>query len=135
MRLLVVLQNAYTRKRQELPEKVYQRWLEGIWKPGGAGWQSHTGKRLVEMLPDGVELRVINSTSEVGDTPGSVFTHDLAYIQDAIDDFNPDKILACGYVAKMALLAMEHNYIDAPHPAWRFLSKQMTADIKRQLSK
>lgn len=134
MKLLVVLQNAYSNK--PFPStRVQRRWVEGIWKPGGTGWKSHTGKRLMEMLPDDAQVFVTNACTEVGFQASSLFRPDLSHIRQAIYMHEPDKILACGKVAQKALEQLDYDFVAAPHPAYRLLSKKMTAEIKAELSR
>jgi hypothetical protein len=86
------------------------------------------------MIPDGVRINVVNASPKIGDDPSARFGADLPHLKKVIDDFQPDKILACGNVAQAAMIDLGQEYVAAPHPAWRFLSKKMTADIKQQLS-
>jgi len=127
-KILVVLQNAYSpsaRRRAELqdPEALQ----EGI-------WGSYTGSRLQQMLPENCEVRVVNSTPEIGTHSDSVLKPDLDYLWQEIDAYDPDLILACGRVAQEAV-AKVFGLVNAPHPASRRLSKKEIAKIRRKLSR
>lgn len=84
------------------------------------------------MLPE-VDVYVINSTPEVGKHVNSILKPDLGHIKENIYVRKPRVILACGKVAESALEELEYDYISAPHPAWRQLSKARTAEIKKIL--
>lgn len=127
MKLLVVLQCAYGRNPRERFKLMNRRfWLKALWR-------SHTGKRLKEMLPDNAHTYITNASPMIGYGPAAIFKPSLSHIQSVINDWEPDKILACGKVAQKALDELGQPYIAAPHPAWWLLSKKMTADIKHLL--
>ena len=50
--LLVVPQTEYRQDGREIPREA---WLHDL-------WTSHTGKRLVEMLPRGCQVEVVNAS-------------------------------------------------------------------------
>ena len=127
MKILVVLQCAYgttAQRRKELQQK--ELWLQGL-------WNSHTGRRLRNMLPDNAIIDIINSTPRIGSKSSDYFPPNLEYIQTKIDIYSPDKILACGNVAQEALSKLNIAYISAPHPAWRQLSNIKISEIKEEL--
>ena len=129
VKLLVVLQCAYgnTKKRRRQLKKR-RLWLKGL-------WDSHTGKRLKEMLPDNMDYQVINSTPKIGDRSDAVFPPDPVYIQAWVECYEPDYILACGKVAQEALEELGLEFFRAPHPAWRLLSKEDTSRFHDDLAK
>ena len=124
MKILFVLQNAYNSEKYNF--KNEQEWEEDLQK-------SHTGRRLLEMVPPGADIVVVNASKEIGDNPDSLFPADPEYIQSKIDQHHPDCICACGVVAQNGLKALGHAYIPTPHPAYRALSKQYTAGIRSLL--
>lgn len=123
MTLLIILQNAYG-LRADTPLPVWDRLL----------WRSYTGKRLKEMLPDEVaDYTVTNASKMIGQDAGSVCPPDKEHIRSMIEFAQPRVILACGKIAQQALTEMGVEFIAAPHPAWRMLTKEMTAAIREQL--
>lgn len=124
-KILVVLQNAYSTKEIEIYES---RWLRQIWAPGGTGWKSHSGKRLLKMLPRGHEIKVINSSSNIGTKSNARYKASPEYIAAYVRDENPDLIVACGRIAQDGVSATGYRHIKVPHPAWRALS---TAHVKK----
>ena len=122
-KLLVVLQCEYRDDCKRIP---YDEWLPRL-------WQSYTGKRLSEMLPVDTECYVTNATLEVGLDSSAVFPPDLIYLREVVDSIQPYAILACGQVAQQGIAGIGEQFIAAPHPAWRQLSKVHTAQIRTQL--
>ena len=125
--ILIFLQNAYASKDIK-PWKLKQR---KIWEP--RLWKSHTGKRLKEMLPDGAVFYVANANPIIGTRASDCFDADIIHMQLEICNVKPDVILACGKIAQEGLNRLGQKYIAAPHPAWRLLSKAMTAEIRSKL--
>lgn len=115
--LLIILQNTYEHLTNS------PAWKEVF-------WESYTGKRLREMLPEGIEFVVTNASKTIGDGPASVCRADGAHITAMIERVQPDRILACGKVAQAALEELGIDFLAAPHPAWRQLSKEKTAEIR-----
>lgn len=125
MRLLVILQNAYGVEEGYVPSYNRQSFVN-----------SHTGKRLKEMLPEIAETFIVNASSRVGTHASSIFPPEPAYVLGYIKEYAPDCILACGKVAEEAVNALteiDMPIIYAPHPAYRALSKRMTADIRSRI--
>jgi len=118
--LLVVLQNTYEH-RTNSPE-----W-EAVF------WDSYTGKRLKEMLPVGVECVVTNASTMIGYGSKSVCPADVDHIQWMVEQVKPSAILACGIIAQRGLASAGYEFISAPHPAWRQLSKIKTREIRLRL--
>ena len=77
----------------------------------------------------------INSTPQLGDHPDSCFGYDLSYMQSWIQKIKPDLICACGKIAQSGCKELGINFVEAPHPAWRRLSKQHTSDIRKEIVK
>lgn len=122
--ILFILQNAYqSDKHQFKNEEEWSRELAN----------SHTGRRLKEMIPDGIEYKVINSSNMIGDCPDSSYDADLEYIKNFVGEIKPTIICACGKVAQTGCTKLGLNFISAPHPAWRQLSKQCSNDIKNKI--
>lgn len=123
LKLLVVLQCEWELDGRPRPRKQWERAL----------WRSYTGKRLREMLP--CDATVINATAQVGHTSSACFAPDSAHIQRWVDLVLPDVILVCGRVAKsgMAGVKTEAVCIETYHPAYRALSKDMTAAVRCEL--
>jgi len=122
--ILYILQNAYkSEKHQFKNEDEWSRELEN----------SHTGRRLKEMIPDGEEYKVINSSGLIGDCANSCYDADLEYMQFLIEKINPNIICACGKVAQRGCEELGIEFIPAPHPAWRRLSKAHSSSIKEKI--
>ena len=128
-KLLVILQNAYgvteKRRKQLTTERL---WLCGL-------WNSQTGKRLKEMLPSNLNIKIINASQKIGCYADAQFPPDKKYLKNNISEFQPDVILACGRIAQQGMDALNIPYMAVPHPAWRLLSKIKTKEIKSTLIK
>lgn len=123
--ILFILQNAY--RSEKHPFTNNDEWSKEL-------ANSHTGRRLKEMIPDGVEYKVINLSAVIGDEPNSCYEADLKYIKAFIEELKPCVICACGKIAQKACIELGLDFISAPHPAWRQLSKQRSDIIKKQIS-
>ena len=122
--ILYILQNAYkSEKHQFKNEDEWSKELEN----------SHTGRRLKEMIPDRTEYKVINSSGMIGEHPDSCYVADLAYMQNLIEKIKPVIICACGKIAQKGCEELGLDFISAPHPAWRRLSKKCSSDIRRKI--
>ena len=130
-RVLFVLQNAW---RQEAPVGGRREWKPRHWAK--ALWASHTGRRLREFIPEGIELVVINASPEVGNRSTAVFLADAMRMHVQMQGLHPDLVVLCGKVAQELLIVVkdyERPYVLAPHPAWRALSKARTAEIREEI--
>lgn len=125
IKILFVLQNAY--KSDKYNFKNEQEWHRDLDR-------SHTGRRLKEMIPDGVDAYVINSSPIIGETPGSCFKADENYLKNKITEINADFVCGCGKIAQDGLGKTGIKFIALPHPAWRALSKDHTSYIKNFLT-
>lgn len=128
-RLLVVLQCAYAttpRHRRQLRDNRF--WERALWR-------SHTGRRLAEMLPEAGVLEVINASPEIGARSDAAFPPDPAHIREHAERFRPDVILACGAVAQRGVRDAGLEYVTAPHPAWRALSKERAQQVREQVAR
>jgi hypothetical protein len=124
--ILFILQNAYqSDKHQFNNEEEWSRELAN----------SHTGRRLKEMIPEGKEYRVINSSPIIGDCADSCYIADTKHIEKLVNEINPTVICACGKVAQKGCTELGLFFIPAPHPAWRQMSKQQSGVIKQVLDK
>jgi len=122
--ILFILQNAYqSNKHQFKNDDEWSRELAN----------SHTGRRLKEMIPDDIEYKVINSSALIGDCPASCYDADLEHIQKLIDEVKPSVICACGKIAQRGCEKLGLEFIPAPHPAWRQLSKKCSNSIKERI--
>lgn len=122
--ILFILQNAYKSDKHQFKN-------EDEWSIELAN--SHTGRRLKEMIPNGADYKVINSSSIIGDCPDSQYEADLGYIKKFVDEIKPTIICACGKIAQKACTELGLNFVPAPHPAWRRLSKQYSSNIRKQI--
>jgi hypothetical protein len=87
------------------------------------------------MLPEDIDFEVVNSIARVGRKSASKFTPDLAHVAEMIGTYHPRLVLACGQAAQQVVERLGVACCPAPHPAWRRLSKQQTADIRGQLAR
>ena len=117
--VLFVLQNAWRKgakpgETEYLHEAVWERLL----------WRSQTGKRLKEILPDGIPCKVVDASSRVGNNSASVFPADRVLMAMRMERIKPDLVVLLGKVAE-TLAPVIHDYecpcIIGPHPAWRLL--------------
>lgn len=132
MKVLYVLQNAW-RNGAKPGERDWDgpTWLRALWR-------SQTGKRLREMIPDGIEYEVVNASPFVGSRAWNVFAADCVLMHSRMRRIRPDLVVLCGKVAQeLAPVVGQYNtpHLDAPHPAWRRLSKAETADIRHRAEK
>lgn len=124
--ILFILQNAYqSEKHQFKNEEEWSRELAN----------SHTGRRLKEMIPEGKEYKVINSSNIIGDCPDSCYEADTNHIKKLVNEINPTVICACGKIAQKGCADLGLIFIPAPHPAWRQMSKKQSGAIKQLLDK
>lgn len=123
MKILVVLQNAWYRDGKH---RAYEKWLSDL-------WNSHTGRRLMEMIPEQCAIYPVNSTGTVTDNTQEVPKGDPLYVRAAYRYFKPDIVLACGKLAQETCDLARIEHIVAPHPAWRGLTKNDTSRIRHNL--
>lgn len=128
--LLVLLQNAYIADREVEEGYVPDFSLRSF-------RESHTGKRLKNAIPEGVEVKVRNSTPLIGQTADSFFPPSVLYVKCQIESIDPDIILACGKNANEAIdqLDLQCPVVKMPHPAYRQLSNKMLGRVKRRLER
>jgi len=119
-KLLVILQNAYGVEKGYIPSLKRKSFIN-----------SHTGRRLKEVLPKGVNCKIINSNPSIGSNADSCFVPDTAYVEKKVAEIKPHVILACGQNAKKVVnTTMANVIVYMPHPAYRALSKRFTRTIK-----
>lgn len=123
-RVLFVLQNAYQSSKYDW--KNEDEWHRDLDK-------SHTGRRLREMIPDGIEFYVTNASPKIGSHPDSRFLADADHLIRMIQKYKPHLVCACGKVAQDGVAMLGVHWISAPHPAWRALSKRHTSRIRRMI--
>jgi hypothetical protein len=123
--ILFVLQNAYRSEKYGFRNR--REWSKDLLR-------SHTGKRLVEMIPAGAKFYVINSSSNIGTSSKSSYRADAEYIKAWVEKINPMIVCACGKIAEDGCKRAQLEFISLPHPAWRALSKSHTANIRQQLA-
>jgi hypothetical protein len=85
------------------------------------------------MIPAGAEFRVINASGFIGDNPDAVSKADTKHMRKLIKQIKPDIICACGKIAQEGCRELGLDFIEAPHPAWRWLSKETTSNIRNIL--
>jgi hypothetical protein len=122
--ILFILQNAYRSDKHQFTNN--DEWSREL-------ANSHTGRRLKEMIPDGMEYRVINSSNMIGNCPDSRYDANLEHMKKFIDEIKPSVICACGKVAQQGCAELGLDFIPAPHPAWRQLSKKCSSNIRKQI--
>jgi hypothetical protein len=122
--ILFILQNAYRSEKHKFTNR--NEWSKELLR-------SHTGRRLSEMIPDGYEYAVINSSPNIGDNSNSIYIADPQYIKEWVNKIKPTIIVACGRIAQKGCTELSLKYISAPHPAWRCLSKKITNEIKTKI--
>jgi hypothetical protein len=122
--ILFILQNAYTSDKHPFKNEV--EWSRELLR-------SHTGRRLKEMIPDGVEYRVINASPAIGNNAKSCYDPDTEHIKTLVEQIKPDIICACGRMAQKGCKSLGYDFIETPHPAWRQLSKNKSNEIKEQI--
>ena len=123
--ILFILQNAYRSDKHPFTNDA--EWSRELLR-------SHTGRRLKEMIPTGVQYKVINASEEIGDNPDSVFEGNTKHVSLWIKKLKPDIVVACGRVAQRTVSNLVINYVPVPHPAWRRLSKTDTTRIRLSLA-
>lgn len=122
--ILFILQNAYRSEKHQFTNN--DEWSREL-------LHSHTGRRLKEMIPEGYEYNVINSSPNIGNNSSSIYIADPQYIKTLVNKIKPDIIIACGRIAQDGCTELGLQYISAPHPAWRCLSKEITNNIKTKI--
>lgn len=123
-RVLYVLQNAYRTEKYNFRNR--EEWHRDL-------LNSHTGRRLSEMIPENCKYWVINSSPNIGNNADSKFPPDVGYIISWWNKIQPDVVVACGKVAQTGCNKANIEHIKAPHPAWRALSKQITKEIREKI--
>jgi len=122
--ILFILQNAYRSAKYQFRNE--DEWHEDLFR-------SHTGRRLKEMVPDGVQFCVVNSTDKIGDSADSLYFADPFHIECMLNGIKPDLVVACGKIAQAGCRELGIDFISAPHPAWRALSKKDTERIRNEI--
>lgn len=122
--VLVILQNAYGVPADYMPSYGLEVFVK-----------SHTGKRLSEALPVGWPVAIINASPEIGDSPDSRFPPDVEHIKRSLIRYKPKVVLAAGKAAQEGVAGIfDGPVVEMPHPAYRALSKAMTAQVKERLA-
>lgn len=129
--VLFVLQNAWRHGAVpgETDDRLRRAWSRLLWR-------SQTGKRLQEMIPEGIEYGVVNASPFVGSTSGSIFAADKVLMTLRLVRYRPHLVVLCGKVAEQLAPLLDEfgqGYLVTPHPAWRMLSKEQTASIKQDI--
>lgn len=124
MKILFFLQNAYRSERYQF--RNVEEWYVDLMR-------SHSGRRLAQMIPEGVDVAVVNASPIIGDNAKSCYPPDPKHVRRMIRKHKPDIICACGKIAQRGLSEMGIEYVPVPHPAWRALSKEHVARIRQQL--
>jgi hypothetical protein len=124
MKVLYILQNAYRSDKYNFRNR--EEWHEDL-------FCSHTGRRLSEMIPEGFDYYVVNSSPNIGSHADSKFPPSKEHIIEWYEKVKPDIVVACGKIAQQGCKDAGLEHIKAPHPAWRALSKKITNDIKLRI--
>jgi len=122
--ILFILQNGYHSDKYQYRNE--EEWYCDLNR-------SFSGKRLSEMIPENADIKVINSSSNIGDNADSYYKADLDHLRKCLTKYNADIICACGEVAQEGCKKLGIDYVSLPHPAWRALSKDITKNIKQNL--
>ena len=148
MKVLVFLQNAWKHGATEgqtkwLPDNSDEA-SNRAWQ--SALWRSQTGKRLKEMLPEGCVAYVTNVSPLIAPAAKVYYPMDREHVISEVFSHKPDVVLLLGTEAKTAaaMLATQKDnngewllaharIVAGPHPAWRVLSKERTAEIRREI--
>ena len=130
--VLFVFQNAWRRgaKPEEQTLRHERAWMRLLWR-------SQTGKRLLEMIPDGINFDVVNASPFVGRQSFASFTADALLMHARMQRLRPVLVVLCGKVAHgLAHVVEQHErpYLRVPHPASRRLSKAETARIREEVA-
>ena len=124
MIFLFILQNAYRSDKYNFRNE--DEWFRDL-------NNSHTGRRLKEMLPDIGIIKVVNASPIIGNDATSCYMPDVNHIKTMIERYKPHVICACGAIAQQGCKQLGIEFISLPHPAWRKLSKELTFNIKKRL--
>lgn len=121
--LLIVLQNAYGVEEGYVPSYDKESFRN-----------CHTARRLKEVIPENIEIKIINSNPKVGLISSSYFKPDREYVNNEISKYSPKVILFCGCNGKILMDEIKFvNSIHMPHPAYRALTKKITNDVKEKI--
>lgn len=123
MIILAVLQCAWYRDGNPRRRECWQRDL----------WHSHTGRRLLEMIPEQSIVIPINASPDTGDHVHAVFPADPKHIRKWHRFYKPDVVLACGRVAQEGCIEANIPHVCASHPAWQRLKKDETRWVRELL--
>lgn len=123
-KLLVILQNAYG--VEEGYEPSYEK---------ESFRTCHTGKRLRNAIPAGLDINIINASPKIGRKASSYFKEDGTYVGKKIQEYKPEVILACGVNARKVVseLDLDIPIITMPHPAYRALTNETLFSVKERL--
>jgi hypothetical protein len=148
MKVLVFLQNAWKHDAAEgqtkwLPDNSDEA-SNRAWQ--FALWRSQTGKRLKEMLPEGCDAYVTNVSPLIAPAASVHYPMDRKHVVSEVLRHRSDVVLLLGTEAKTAaaMLATQKDndgewllaharVVTGPHPAWRVLSKERTAEVRREI--
>jgi hypothetical protein len=122
--ILFILQNAYRSEKYKFRNE--QEWYNDLSR-------SHTGRRLLSMIPDNQDVRVVNASPKIGNNVSSKFEPNIDHIKKCVEHYKPQVVCACGQMAQKGCEIAKIKYIPAPHPAWRALSKKQAGEIKKRL--
>ena len=124
MKLLIILQNAYG--VEEGYEPSFER---------ESFRNCHTGKRLRNAIPTGLDINIINASPKIGREASSYFKEDGTYVSKKIQEYKPEVILACGVNAKKVISKIKPNIpiLTMPHPAYRALTNETLFLIREKL--
>lgn len=123
-KLMIILQNAYGVEKGYVPSYEKESFRN-----------CHTGRRLRNAIPDGLDISIINASPKVGKKSSSNFRPDSVYVGKKVEELVPDIILACGVNAKKVIDSVDVNVpvIKMPHPAYRALTNKKLEEVKEMI--
>jgi hypothetical protein len=127
MRILVVLQNPYTKG------SLSKGWNPSRWRFEFES--SRSGRRLQDAFPIGLghcRIHYTNANPKLGDNPESKMPADLKHLKRSARRTAPDMIIACGKIAEEAVRTIwDGSLIAIPHPAYRLLTNRLLDECKQ----
>lgn len=128
--LLVVLQNAYDKGRLQ----AGARFNPATWR--AEFLRSATGSRLRVVLTnhEDMDIRFCNAAPGIGEGSSSRLKGCPSHVTKAVERARPDLILACGEVAETTVRTVwSGDMIVMPHPAYRFMTRELLIKVRREL--
>lgn len=127
MKILTVLQNAYTHKKLARPI-TYPVWfyLFCRCRSGQRFAKVFDSLENVRELFKNRQLHFCNTTAKWGVGSDSFLKADLRYLEGRLSDVNPELVISCGKAAEEALQGIwRGNLVSIPHPASRTVTNNL----------